>query len=291
METLGAQVQPPKHADLIYDVGLHLGEDTGFYLKKGFRVIAFEADPDLSARCREMFEAQIREGRLVIVEGAIVPEEQARDPSSQVTFYRNLDVSVWGTTHKPWADRNQQLGSRVAEITVPCVDFADALRRYGIPYYMKIDIEGGDFACLEALARFEQRPDFLSLESDKLSLERVEREIRTLESLGYHTFAAVQQGVVQHQAVPDPSLEGRSVQHRFTRGSSGLFGRDLQVRWMPAHDVLRRYREIYRNYRMFGDASFFGRNALARKLLRLVEKLSRRRIPGWYDTHARLGPE
>jgi len=36
-----------KHHDLIYDVGLHKGEDAEFYLRKGFRVVAFEADSDL----------------------------------------------------------------------------------------------------------------------------------------------------------------------------------------------------------------------------------------------------
>ena len=35
----------PKQDDLIFDVGLHRGEDTEFYLKKGFRVVAFEANP------------------------------------------------------------------------------------------------------------------------------------------------------------------------------------------------------------------------------------------------------
>lgn len=29
-------------SDIIYDVGLHVGQDTDFYLKKGFKVIAFE---------------------------------------------------------------------------------------------------------------------------------------------------------------------------------------------------------------------------------------------------------
>ena len=36
-----------KRADLIYDVGFHQGEDTAFYLKKGFLVVAFEAHPRL----------------------------------------------------------------------------------------------------------------------------------------------------------------------------------------------------------------------------------------------------
>jgi 16S rRNA A1518/A1519 N6-dimethyltransferase RsmA/KsgA/DIM1 with predicted DNA glycosylase/AP lyase activity len=39
-------IPTPKHKDLIYDVGMHHGEDTEFYLRKGFRVVAFEADPD-----------------------------------------------------------------------------------------------------------------------------------------------------------------------------------------------------------------------------------------------------
>ena len=31
-----------KKPNLIYDVGLHHGQDTDFYLKKGFDVVAFE---------------------------------------------------------------------------------------------------------------------------------------------------------------------------------------------------------------------------------------------------------
>ncbi len=31
-----------KHDDLLYDVGMHKGEDTDYYLKKGFKVIGIE---------------------------------------------------------------------------------------------------------------------------------------------------------------------------------------------------------------------------------------------------------
>ena len=33
-----------KYRDLLYDVGMHRGEDAEFYLRKGFRVIGFDAD-------------------------------------------------------------------------------------------------------------------------------------------------------------------------------------------------------------------------------------------------------
>jgi hypothetical protein len=32
-------------ADLIYDVGMNNGDDTAYYLSRGFRVIAIEASP------------------------------------------------------------------------------------------------------------------------------------------------------------------------------------------------------------------------------------------------------
>ena len=44
-----------KHKDLIYDVGMHHGQDTDYYLKRGYRVIGFEANPDNAAVCRRRY--------------------------------------------------------------------------------------------------------------------------------------------------------------------------------------------------------------------------------------------
>jgi hypothetical protein len=37
------------HPDLIYDLGMHRGGDTQFYLEKGFRVVAVEANPGVDS--------------------------------------------------------------------------------------------------------------------------------------------------------------------------------------------------------------------------------------------------
>lgn len=47
------------NAQLIYDVGGHLGEDTDFYLKKGFKVVAIEANPGLAERLSERFRSNL----------------------------------------------------------------------------------------------------------------------------------------------------------------------------------------------------------------------------------------
>lgn len=122
---------------LIYDVGLHHGEDTAYYLRKGYRVVAFEAHPGLVANCRARFAEEIADGRLKIIEGAI-----AGEPMKPVRFYPHPTNSEWGTTSPDWDKRNAGDGDAQA-IVVPAVDFASILRVYGVPHYMKVDIEGG----------------------------------------------------------------------------------------------------------------------------------------------------
>jgi FkbM family methyltransferase len=165
--------QGQAQADLIYDVGMHRGEDTEFYLHKGFRVVAFEADPELIKYCADKFADFIKAGKLKIIGGAIVDLDTIRpDEKGMVSFYKNVDVSVWGTVRSEWAQRNQTLGTTSSRIDVQAIDFAAVLRDYGIPHYMKIDIEGCDLVCLNALRRFTKRPDYISIESDKTSLAK-----------------------------------------------------------------------------------------------------------------------
>src|SRR5215470_745629 len=92
--------------NLIFDVGLHRGEDTDFYLKKGFDVVAIEANPELVAQCKIRFQDAMARGRLRIIEGAIAPPAIGE----KVAFYRNSRNSVWGTIEEAWAERNAKLG-------------------------------------------------------------------------------------------------------------------------------------------------------------------------------------
>src|ERR1700682_6446861 len=108
---MNSQTSPAAHKDLVYDIGMHRGQDTDYYLKKGFRVIGFEADPDLIDYCKSRFSEAIKCGRLVIVEGAIVEQQLGQTAGQTVKFYKNLERSVWGTVNDAWARRNEQLGT------------------------------------------------------------------------------------------------------------------------------------------------------------------------------------
>ena len=63
------------HQDLIYDVGMNNGDDTAYYLQRGFRVVAIEADARLAKCAVERFGAQISSGQLRILNIGIAAEE------------------------------------------------------------------------------------------------------------------------------------------------------------------------------------------------------------------------
>jgi FkbM family methyltransferase len=276
-----------KYPDLIYDVGMHHGEDTEYYLKKGFRVIGFEADPDLATACRRKFSDEIKAGKVTVVEGAIVPPSNENTEHKTIKFYKNSDVDVWGTVVDDWARRNEHLGSSSQVIEVPVVNFSECLRTFGIPHYLKIDIEGMDAVCIEALADFERKPDYISRESDFSSFEKVSEDFRLLDNLGYTHFKTVQQGCISRQTEPNPPKEGRYAGHQFQFGSSGLFGEDLPGKWKSRKEMVNQYERVFILYKLFGPYGRMHKYYLGRALRTGLIKLLGRPIPGYFDLHAK----
>jgi len=291
-------IDTPKHKDLVYDVGMHRGEDTQFYLRKGFRVVAFEADPEHVNFCRTRFAEFIDQRQLKVVEGAIAHRSTIEASRKKVSFYKNERVSVWGTICPELVERNEKFGAPSTIIEINAVNFEDAIQEHGMPYYMKIDIEGSDMTCLNALRKFRELPDYISIESDKTRFSNIRREIDLLAHLGYNSFQAVEQfGIPLSQSPPFPPREGRYAAQIFEEGSSGLFGAELEDNWKSKHQILRLYRIIRLGYFLIGDDGimkkwrFRGAGRLQSCAKSLLRCFTQAAVPGWYDTHARYSCE
>src|SRR5262245_43298764 len=126
-----AKILTPIQRDLIFDVGLHKGEDSEYYLKMGFRVIGVEADPDLVRECHTRFAKEVASGQLKIIQGAIA------EGRGRISLYKN-ENSVWGTTSQQWAKRNERLGSQSKLINVDVVDVKELFQTIGLPFYLKL---------------------------------------------------------------------------------------------------------------------------------------------------------
>ncbi|MCU1284920.1 MAG: methyltransferase FkbM family [Acidobacteriales bacterium] len=272
----------PFRKNLIYDVGAHRGEDTDFYLKKGFDVIAVEANPALIPEIRKRFKSQLENGQLSLVEAAIA------EHTGEVDFYLSDTESVWGTTKPEWAERNKRLGAESRRISVKAVTFGSLLQEYGVPYYLKIDIEGTDLLCLESLTNVSDRPRFVSIESNKESWDSLLHEFEMLQSLGYEKFKIIDQRKTHLQVVPNPSREGKYVSHHFEPECTGLFGDELPGRWLTAEETINQYKVIFEKYRFYGDSGTL-RNNLGVRFLRRLPVIGDHFRASWFDTHASHG--
>ncbi|MFT5126247.1 MAG: FkbM family methyltransferase [Kiritimatiellia bacterium] len=162
---------------LIYDVGMNNGDDTAYYLHKGFRVLAIEADPVLCAAAEERFADEVASGDLCIL------NEGVADSTGTADFWVNEEKSVWSSFDKEAAGRR---GHELTRVDVPTRPFANILEELGTPYYLKIDIEGNDQLCLDALDE-KNCPEYISVECNKLDF------VHQLYDVGYRKFKMIDQ--------------------------------------------------------------------------------------------------
>lgn len=262
--------------DLIFDVGMHDATDSEFYLRKGFRVVGIEANAELCRAAQARLPAEVASGRLTIVNAAIAGQD------GEVTFYLNQQETEWGTTDPAYAAIYEHLGAPSRTVRVEATRFSRLLQDHGVPYYLKVDIEGADLLCFEDLAEFEARPRYVSIESPRTSFERLFDQLALLWRLGYRRFKIIPQHQVARQTCPHPAREGLYVDHQFGLGSSGLFGAELPGEWLDIEATLERYRWLLRVNRWLGLSS-----SLRRRLPRGRGMMDR--FSGWYDTHAMHG--
>jgi len=98
--------------NLIFDLGVHRGEDTEFYLKKGFSVVAVDANPELCRFVEDRFPNAVADRKLTVVNRAIT------QTAGRVEFYQNLEWDVWGTIDPESAERNARQGAASRRIVV-----------------------------------------------------------------------------------------------------------------------------------------------------------------------------
>jgi FkbM family methyltransferase len=261
--------------DLIFDLGMHIGQDTEYYLAKGFRVVAVDANAELCEQVADRLQHHVASGALTIVNCAIAEEP------GEVVLYED-EASVWSTVVGSWAARNRRLGSLQVERRVRATTTAALFAEFGVPYFLKIDIEGMDLVALRGLRSATTRPRYISIESDKVSFRNLREEFETFEELGYDSFKLVSQRDVPRQRLPHPPLEGRYVDHEFPYESSGAFGEEAPGPWLDADEAIERYRRVFLQYALTGDDPFI-RSPVVRKILKGLGFRS-----NWFDTHARL---
>ena len=84
---------------LIFDIGFHKGEDTRYYLYKGYNVVAVDAAENLIMEGKNMFQKEVESGQLIL-EHSVVSSHDNKISS----FYISPN-SLWSSEHKDVAER------------------------------------------------------------------------------------------------------------------------------------------------------------------------------------------
>jgi len=272
--------------NLIFDVGLNVGQDSAFYLSQGYEVLAIEADPVLAEAARKKFDREIREGRFEILNVSIADKEGFAD------FWICEEKPEFNSFHREIAARDSYSHH---SIQVPMARFSSIIERYGTPHYLKIDIEGNDMLCLDDLDP-SSLPKYVSVESECPLAEEgasVEGGLRTLlklYSLGYRHFKLIDQGTFCSLSLP-PSphywvdsfarkvLYGwpmknlprlafllrplvtwwrleRKFRWSFPWGSSGVWGEDTPGKWISYDEAENAYKHYREKHFLASDSKF-----------------------------------
>ncbi len=110
--------------DLIYDVGMHRGKDTEFFLGKGFRVVAIEANLGFVEMVRHRLSGDVDSGRLTILGVAI--SDRAGLADFWIDTGDGINSSLTEDKLLPWTSTRC--------IRVKCETFDTILKEHGIPY-------------------------------------------------------------------------------------------------------------------------------------------------------------
>ena len=223
-----------RNAKLIVDVGMSEGNDTDFYLKKGFRVVGIEADPAAFQELNTRFAERIARNELIVLNRAAYSES-----GKSVQFVRAYSSQGHSHIRREQDNRDGEL------VTVSTIAWPEIIAIAGVPYYCKIDIEGGEENLLESIASSRILPEYISVECHSFG------PIEALYQAGYRLFRVLHQNSHDAFVAPNPALEGNYLpDHHFVH-ASGYFGKELYGdRWLDfreitiAFDAIQRLREF-----------------------------------------------
>ena len=166
-------------ADLVFDVGANMGNRSKIFRAIGARVVAFEPQ----SHCASFLGAAFSGDRDFNLEQAALSDHEG-----QLTMHLS-EAHVLSTLDTEWMERMNQGGrfahqwDRTEVVRVTTLD--RAISRYGLPAFIKIDVEGHEYSVVRGLS---QPVRHLSLEFASESLDRICQCIDHLDTLAPYEY-------------------------------------------------------------------------------------------------------
>lgn len=147
MDRLYARFVQP--GSLAFDVGSHVGDRIGSFVRCGARVVALEPQPDCARVIRTLYAG---EDGVTLVEAACGPA------AGTITLHINSDNPTVTTASPDFIKAADGAGGWEGQvwdrqIEVPVTTLDTLIARHGVPAFIKIDVEGFEDQVLAGLSR------------------------------------------------------------------------------------------------------------------------------------------
>jgi FkbM family methyltransferase len=204
---------------VVYDVGMNAGEDIPYYVKKGYRVVGIEANPDLAQQVSEQYAPLVESGEVTVVNVGVGAQ------AGRLPFHIHLNKSGLSSFALPADGRGTW---RTVDVEVR--KLSDVIAEHGEPAFVKIDVEGIDHEIVLELLASGIRPPMLSVEVHRLDA------LCAVVAMGYQEMQFVNCSRIGQTGKPTTvhTVGGGVEQHTFPVHSAGPFGDDLTGQWLSA---------------------------------------------------------
>lgn len=232
------------HQALAFDIGFFNGDDTALLLMQGYRVVAIEANEALVELGRRRFATALKHGQLQLLHQALA--RTAEEVGTERPFYVNRYNLQWSSFHravgcrtKDWP-RTREGGVAVGRDcdvrAVRAESCAMLFATYGVPTILKLDIEGSESPCVEAILQGTQRPSYVVIESQPL--ETAASTYARLHAAGFDRFKWVDQKALV--SVPDWGESSGPV-------GEGALDCHFRYSWRNLSSLVRWHIRLHRN--------------------------------------------
>ncbi len=181
MDALYARFVKP--GDLVFDIGAHVGDRIASFRRLGARVIAVEANPALMPTLRKLYG---HDNLIELVETAIGPEigTLALRINTANPTVSTASADFIAAAHGAAGWEGQQWDQT---LVLPQTTLDAMIARYGVPVFIKIDIEGYEAEALKGLTKAVRA---LSFEFTTIQRDVADRCIDRLSAIANYAFHA-----------------------------------------------------------------------------------------------------
>ncbi len=145
-----------KKLNLIFDIGANWGDKTYAFKKLADRVVSVEPDQN----CFRALRIRYGKNKQINLEQVALSDQEGT-----ATFFVEEDGSAYNTLsekQKQWLLENRA-AQQVKEVEVKVTTLDHLIKKYGLPDYIKIDVEGFELPVLKGLSEL---PSIISFEAN-----------------------------------------------------------------------------------------------------------------------------